>query len=204
MHLCYTAAVQDRCHLPGQGAASASQTSSLESSLLDALQCPICHDTFKDPVVTPYGNTFCRRCATLWLEQRSTCPTTRQPLYVQQLAPNYQIKQVLDILQNRKVPQQVGALPAAAKRTVWPRPVRRALACSRINHLFCLVGAGGSSLYDFFFYTSKCNCYMLREQAGCRQGCAQTMMQHNTVSYHGKSYHIKCHAYSRLQIDNDL
>jgi hypothetical protein len=47
----------------------------------DLLECPICCNIMKDPVLcTAQGHTFCRFCVTKALYRSETCPTCREPL----------------------------------------------------------------------------------------------------------------------------
>jgi hypothetical protein len=77
-----------------------------ESSLMVSIECPICHDTLADPVSTPGGITFCRPCIIDWLSSHSTCPSSRQPLAVQQLVPNYALAGLLDEMSKLQLQQQ--------------------------------------------------------------------------------------------------
>jgi hypothetical protein len=53
------------------------------------LDCPICFNVMKDPVLCPtQGHTFCRLCILQHLDRSKTCPTCREPLMKDQLLPN--------------------------------------------------------------------------------------------------------------------
>jgi len=53
------------------------------------LECPICFDIMKDPVLcTAQGHTFCRHCVTSHLGRSKTCPNCREPLQKDKLLPN--------------------------------------------------------------------------------------------------------------------
>lgn len=78
-----------------------------DSSLMIAAHCSICSEPYKDPVSTPTGQSYCRSCITTWLQQcRATCPVTRQPLQLIQLAPNYALRELAERLGMLSVPQQ--------------------------------------------------------------------------------------------------
>jgi hypothetical protein len=55
----------------------------------DFLECPICFDIMKDPVLcNAQGHTFCRHCVTRHLDQSETCPTCREPMQIEKMLPN--------------------------------------------------------------------------------------------------------------------
>eukprot|EP00878_Enallax_costatus_P041141 GHUV01047661.1.p1 GENE.GHUV01047661.1~~GHUV01047661.1.p1 ORF type:complete len:230 (-),score=66.85 GHUV01047661.1:41-730(-) len=66
------------------------------NSLMESMQCDICSDLLKDPVVTPGGMTFCKCCIESWLENHSTCPISRKTLTTDQLVPNYKLRDLID------------------------------------------------------------------------------------------------------------
>lgn len=93
-----------------------------DSSLMMSVECPICHDTLQDPVSTPRGITFCRPCITDWLGSHTTCPSTRQPLSVQQLVPSYALAGLLEKMARLQLQEQQQAAAAAgslANSTSW-------------------------------------------------------------------------------------
>jgi hypothetical protein len=49
--------------------------------------CGICLHEFREPVLTPTNQKFCRECITLWLQHKPTCPNTNQPLCLDFLSP---------------------------------------------------------------------------------------------------------------------
>lgn len=58
--------------------------------------CPICHQTFKDPVSTPCcGQSFCNGCMSKWLSAKSTCPWDRKPLRKRQLRRNVALRKTM-------------------------------------------------------------------------------------------------------------
>lgn len=59
------------------------------------LICSLCGDIFTDPVITPYGNTFERMAIENHLQKNETDPKADQPLKIEQLVPNDQIREKL-------------------------------------------------------------------------------------------------------------
>ncbi|KAI7239483.1 hypothetical protein KC330_g1853 [Hortaea werneckii] len=49
----------------------------------DGDSCPICYQTFTEPVKTPCGHIYCRECLEAWLERTNNCPTCRTLLMAQ-------------------------------------------------------------------------------------------------------------------------
>lgn len=76
---------------------------------MDHLECPVCLDTFRDPVILPScGHTFCRECvsriastgASGWFEigrgsGQHACPTCRSPFRLGEVRTNYALTQLL-------------------------------------------------------------------------------------------------------------
>ncbi|XP_059156584.1 E3 ubiquitin-protein ligase RNFT1-like [Physella acuta] len=50
-------------------------------------QCPICQDTFNEPVMLPCKHIFCEQCVSIWFDREKTCPmcraeiTTESPMW---------------------------------------------------------------------------------------------------------------------------
>lgn len=91
---------------------SAAFTSTTSRSLI----CPLSHEIFTDPVVTPYGHTFERSAIEAWLSRSQTCPITRSPLSVDDLTPN---RTVLEIVEARR---QARLAPVAVLRDPADEP----------------------------------------------------------------------------------
>jgi hypothetical protein len=65
-----------------------SESDSDSDSDSDWMICPLTMDEFEDPVVTPYGHHFERAILEAWVTNKSeTCPLTRQPLTLADIAP---------------------------------------------------------------------------------------------------------------------
>jgi len=54
--------------------------SSIKESTAKELDCHICYDLMFDPVTTPCGHTFCRKCLARVLDHATQCPECRRPL----------------------------------------------------------------------------------------------------------------------------
>ena len=48
-----------------------------QSNVPDGLECRICHDAMKDPLVSDCNHSACTSCWTQWLEKNSSCPVCR-------------------------------------------------------------------------------------------------------------------------------
>ncbi|KAJ6240541.1 wd repeat [Anaeramoeba flamelloides] len=58
--------------------------------------CPITHELLRDPVTTKHGHTFERVAITEHINRGGNCPFTRKPLKIEELAPNYLVKQMIE------------------------------------------------------------------------------------------------------------
>lgn len=58
----------------------------------DEFYCPISGAIMTDPVIDKYGNTFERASITEWIQIRGTSPINRQPLTLEDLRPNEDLK----------------------------------------------------------------------------------------------------------------
>ena len=58
----------------------------------DTLTCPITLEVFHDPVIAADGHTYERTAITQWIQDNGTSPLTRQPLSVDDLQPNDELK----------------------------------------------------------------------------------------------------------------
>lgn len=45
-----------------------------EIKIIEHLECCICQSTFKDPVITQCGHTYCKLCLLRWMYKNNTCP----------------------------------------------------------------------------------------------------------------------------------
>jgi hypothetical protein len=56
------------------------------------LICPITLRTFRDPVIAKDGHTYEREAIVRWITENGTSPLTRQPLNVNDLLPDYHVR----------------------------------------------------------------------------------------------------------------
>lgn len=60
----------------------------------DDLACPICVETIEDAFATPCGHTFCFKCISTHLKNKSTCPSCGAHLVQDQIHPNFLLNKV--------------------------------------------------------------------------------------------------------------
>lgn len=60
----------------------------------DELACPICVELIEDPFATPCGHTFCFRCISTHLRNRSNCPSCGAHLVQDSIHPNFLLSKV--------------------------------------------------------------------------------------------------------------
>ena len=65
-------------------------------------KCPITHEVMVDPVITPNGITYERIAIEKWITLHQNDPQTRNPLEINQLIPNRDLKNLYD-LENKKL-----------------------------------------------------------------------------------------------------
>jgi E3 ubiquitin-protein ligase RFWD2 len=58
------------------------------------LACPICVETIEDAFVTPCGHTFCFKCISTHLKNKSSCPSCGAHLVQDQVHPNFLLNKV--------------------------------------------------------------------------------------------------------------
>lgn len=63
--------------------------------LPDAYYCPITCDLIKEPVLTHEGITYEREAIEVWIMVNGRCPTTRDPLSIEELRPNNNLQKLL-------------------------------------------------------------------------------------------------------------
>jgi len=73
----------------------------------DDLICPITLDLFHDPVRAQDGHVYERQAITQWIQEHGTSPFTRQPLEVDQLQPDEQLKSLAKQRRNSTVSYNV-------------------------------------------------------------------------------------------------
>ena len=62
------------------------------------MECPISHELWVDPVLTPSGITYSREHICAWIDLRGTDPVTGEALTRSQLVPNLVARQLLEKL----------------------------------------------------------------------------------------------------------
>lgn len=60
----------------------------------DDLACPICVETIEDAFATPCGHTFCFKCISTHLKNKSTCPSCGAHLVQDHIHPNFLLNKV--------------------------------------------------------------------------------------------------------------
>ncbi len=65
------------------------------------LICPITHKIFQDPVLASDGHVYEREAIVKWIETNGTSPITLQPLHIDDLLPEENIKQ---LCQRQEIP----------------------------------------------------------------------------------------------------
>jgi hypothetical protein len=58
--------------------------------------CPISQEIMLDPVITPQGISYDRKCILDWLKKQRCCPLTKTPLNEKDLITNYALKNTID------------------------------------------------------------------------------------------------------------
>jgi hypothetical protein len=64
--------------------------------------CPISMELMTDPVLCADGQTYDRKSIMQWLSSSNTSPITRQPLYSNQIYPNFALKSAMQRWQDEK------------------------------------------------------------------------------------------------------
>ena len=63
---------------------------------IDELTCPITFQLFRDPVKAPDGHVYEREAITTWILLHGTSPFTRQPLEINDLVSDHNLKALAD------------------------------------------------------------------------------------------------------------
>jgi len=89
------------------------------TAVLENAQCPICFDTFQDPVLlSDCAHTFCRRCVLPMTESYGPpprCPSCRKPFRRNSVLPNYALAALLrDMGRSSAAPPGGADSPSAA------------------------------------------------------------------------------------------
>ncbi|KAI7850330.1 WD40-repeat-containing domain protein [Circinella umbellata] len=68
----------------------------------ESLLCPICRDVLNSVAVTVCGHTFCYPCISQYVAVSPDCPICRSRLTQQQILPNYQFSDLVDLYKDEK------------------------------------------------------------------------------------------------------
>uniref|UniRef100_A0A8C8VFF3 Zinc finger protein RFP-like n=1 Tax=Pelusios castaneus TaxID=367368 RepID=A0A8C8VFF3_9SAUR len=80
--------------------------------LQDEASCPICLETFQDPVITECGHNFCEACISRCWEESDTdisCPRCRETVQQRNLRPNRQLANILEIIKGLSLKAEKGS-----------------------------------------------------------------------------------------------
>ena len=66
--------------------------------LQQLLSDPITYDLMDDAVITPYGHTYSEMALKRWLLQNPCCPVSQQKLSLDQLSPNYAVRDLVKFM----------------------------------------------------------------------------------------------------------
>lgn len=77
----------------------------------EGLECIICYQLMTDPVLADDTHTYCRACITTWFSQFLTdtmprSPTTNATMASRELKPNFTIKKIIALVQEKRKPVQ--------------------------------------------------------------------------------------------------
>lgn len=71
----------------------------LQADLIDVLECQLCYMLLHEPLTTPCGHTYCRRCFARSLDHGSSCPLCRADMppfaFFQEHPPNQALLKIL-------------------------------------------------------------------------------------------------------------
>ena len=62
---------------------------------IESLTCPITMETVEEPATTVYGHLYELSALREWVRQKGTCPLTQKPLTVDQIYPQYALKDTI-------------------------------------------------------------------------------------------------------------
>ena len=93
---------------------------------MEILTCSICLGIMDDPVMTKCGRTYCRVCIEFYIANRlARCPECRRRLLLQDIAPNFFAKRLVEqYKQNEAASQATIAAQAAAEKAAAVKAIR--------------------------------------------------------------------------------
>ena len=70
-----------------------STSSNQDENLMESYCCPISGEIMEDPVITPSGITYDKKCIEQWLQKKAIDPLSKKPLKKEELIPNRALKE---------------------------------------------------------------------------------------------------------------
>ncbi|KAM4809591.1 LON peptidase N-terminal domain and RING finger protein 1 [Rhinophrynus dorsalis] len=70
-------------------------------------ECSLCMRLFYEPVTTPCGHTFCKKCLERCLDHTPQCPLCKESLTEYLASRNYNVTHLLEYLTNRYLPEEL-------------------------------------------------------------------------------------------------
>jgi hypothetical protein len=119
------------CDLVQACSGSDGEKAANSEAIYSALQCPICYQTFLDPVSSPTGHTYCRRCIECCSRDNNPnllySPHTRETFTRDQLKPDYTTRRILEALGlPTGVPERQSHSNPSASQSLSTAPQQRA------------------------------------------------------------------------------
>ena len=116
------------------------------------VMCPICIDVLSDPVLTPCGHDFCRRCMDAHMAQHTDDPSIMCPLCrteFEEYALNPRLKkQIASVYSTAEEEEAAAAAAATSSSQQRPPPKRRRMSTDVV---VLVNGSGGGIWSDLFF-----------------------------------------------------
>lgn len=81
----------------------------LQETVRNELDCQLCYSLILDPLTTPCGHTFCRKCVTMMLNHSDLCPVCRRTLNMPSRIQSEPMNKRLSGLMQTLIPHQVAA-----------------------------------------------------------------------------------------------
>ena len=88
----------------------------LQETVRNELDCQVCYSLILDPLTTPCGHTFCRKCVTMVLNHSDLCPVCRRKLNMPSRIQSEPMNKRLSGLMQTLIPHQVAAQREALRQ----------------------------------------------------------------------------------------
>lgn len=88
----------------------------LQETIRSELDCQLCYSLILDPLTTPCGHTFCRKCVTMVLNHSDLCPVCRRTLNMPSRIQSEPMNKRLSGLMQTLIPHQVAAQREAVRQ----------------------------------------------------------------------------------------